>query len=884
MAAVAASRVGMEMRARSTTGAILKGSVRVGPGGEDLELDAERDGRRALEMPGRNMADYEMDKNQHNIFSEKQYKYRNDDEDRTLVEEVDAVRRRLKEMTGWIIDPGSKFCQKWDTVTFCALLFTAVVTPVEVAFTGTKPLQVPDEVPLLVMNRLVDAVFISDFCLQFFMGYDNGDGIVVKSPRRIAARYLKGWAFIDFISSFPLETIMFFVSTGGASQFFKIFRLLRLLKLARVIRASRILARWEAAAVFAFTYTEISIYKFFFTLVLYAHWNACIWGMVAHPDIQSSYNWMYKLEQTQAQHKGYTRCVWDERYDLSGSRRNETLGPHSVPTPRLFADGTYRTPRFKQACFSENVVFHFDRTNVRHKYCASLYFAVYTMTGIGFGDITATGHIEVVVAILIMLSGAVFWAYMIGQFVTLVSHMDIYGNAFRQRMDELNYMMADRKFSYSLKRRCRMFLLHSKEHQRQVNYRQLEKIMSISLRDEVAAANNKWINTVWYLREVSPPFVVDLSQAIQSLVYAPTEVIDLGLSLFIITNGIAARKGRIISRDGVWGEDFMLDNVELIDMICTAALSYLEVICLSREKMIKILALPMHENERKIIRMSVVFYTVKARFMAIGAEALARRLRTERAAKKRARGEGSLLCDRRPSAWNLFGSRDHDVAGDETPNQRREREAIAKRRRTLAATMTFVEDPNEPPALKRRASFSRRGTLDRRASFDRRSSLAAGGASPDDASAGDPYAAAAGSTPLGSARPSLADRPESPDSEGGPSPGRVRGYDESDDPRDGDDPHLALLRDQVGEVRGTLGILARDALVDRRANEKTAARLENSVGDLSRKMDQIVGLLQGGRSLEPPPSSARAEAPDDDRGRKSAASSPRQIRVGSARL
>ena len=79
-----------------------------------------------------------------------------------------------------------------------------------------------------------------------------------------------------------------------------------------------------------------------------------------------------------------------------------------------------------------------------HKYCASLYFAVYTMTGIGLGDISATGNLEVMVATAIMLCGAVFWAYMIGQFVTLVSHIDVYGNAFRQRMDEMNFMMADK--------------------------------------------------------------------------------------------------------------------------------------------------------------------------------------------------------------------------------------------------------------------------------------------------------------------------------------------------------------------------------------------------------------------------------------------------------
>ena len=200
-------------------------------------------------------------------------------------------------------------------------------------------------------------------------------------------------------------------------------------------------------------------------------------------------------------------------------------------------------------------------------------------------------------------------------------------------MDELNFMMADKKFPKDLKRKCRMFLLHSKEHQRQVNYRQLEKLMSVSLRDEVAAANNGWVRKVWFLRLVAPPFIVDLSQAIQRLVYAPTEVVDLGLAMFVITNGIAARKGRIISRDGVWGLDFMLDNLELIDMICTAALSYLEVICLARDKMTKILSLPMHEAERKVIRNAIVFYTVKARFMAIGKQAMKKRLRAEKHAK-----------------------------------------------------------------------------------------------------------------------------------------------------------------------------------------------------------------------------------------------------------
>jgi len=247
-----------------------------------------------------------------------------------------------------------------------------------------------------------------------------------------------------------------------------------------------------------------------------------------------------------------------------------------------------------------------------------------------------------------------------------------------------------------------MFLMASKEHQRQVNYKQVEKLMSVSLRDEVAAANNTWVSQVWYLRDVTPPFVVDLSQAIQRLVYAPTEVVDLGLSCFVIMNGLGARKGRIISRGGVWGQDFLLDNVNLIDMVCTAALSYLEVICLPRDKMIKLLSIPKHEVERRIVRKAMVFYTIRARIIEIGADALQKRLREERRAAATTPG-GLRTPGSRSSMWHSFLNSDaaFDEEGRESRAARELRESMAKRRRSLARTMTFVSYPS--PGHRRRA-------------------------------------------------------------------------------------------------------------------------------------------------------------------------------------
>ena len=48
-----------------------------------------------------------------------------------------ALRKALKRRPWWILDPRySKFCPLWDFTTALALVFTAIVTPWEVAFTG----------------------------------------------------------------------------------------------------------------------------------------------------------------------------------------------------------------------------------------------------------------------------------------------------------------------------------------------------------------------------------------------------------------------------------------------------------------------------------------------------------------------------------------------------------------------------------------------------------------------------------------------------------------------------------------------------------------------------------------------------------------------------
>jgi len=107
--------------------------------------------------------------------------------------------------SGTIIDPRTNpYIAYWDLVTTIALVFTALVTPFEVAF--LKP-PLPEERltdTLFWLNRTIDIIFIIDMALQFRIAYkteeNEGTRWVIESTA-VARHYLCSyWFLLDFFS------------------------------------------------------------------------------------------------------------------------------------------------------------------------------------------------------------------------------------------------------------------------------------------------------------------------------------------------------------------------------------------------------------------------------------------------------------------------------------------------------------------------------------------------------------------------------------------------------------------------------------------------------------------------------------------------------------
>jgi hypothetical protein len=95
------------------------------------------------------------------------------------------------------------------------------------------------------LETLVDIYFCVDVALVFFTGYFTTAGQYIYSPRRVAVKYLRGWFFVDLISSVPIDLILELALPSSDSaatrsnHLIRVVRMSRLIKLLRLMRVSR---------------------------------------------------------------------------------------------------------------------------------------------------------------------------------------------------------------------------------------------------------------------------------------------------------------------------------------------------------------------------------------------------------------------------------------------------------------------------------------------------------------------------------------------------------------------------------------------------------------------------------------------------------------------
>jgi len=81
------------------------------------------------------------------------------------------------------------------------------------------------QVPLLVIDSMVDVVFFVDIVLNFHTTFVGASGEVISDPKIIRMNYLKSWFVIDLLSCLPYDVFNAFqdVDEVGSQKVTTIF-------------------------------------------------------------------------------------------------------------------------------------------------------------------------------------------------------------------------------------------------------------------------------------------------------------------------------------------------------------------------------------------------------------------------------------------------------------------------------------------------------------------------------------------------------------------------------------------------------------------------------------------------------------------------------------
>ncbi|KAK3092310.1 hypothetical protein FSP39_001134 [Pinctada imbricata] len=268
----------------------------------------------------------------------------------------------------------------WDWVILILTFYTAITVPYNAAFKN----KTMDQVPILVIDSIVDVVFFVDIILNFHTTFVGNNGEVISDSKIIRMNYLKSWFVIDLLSCLPYDVFNAFQYVeDGISTLFSALKVVRLLRLGRVVRKLDHYLEYGAAM----------LVLLILVFMLFAHWFACIWYSIGINELQSGiyYGWLSTLaNQTNA------RFTWS-----NSSTSNELLG------------GPTKSMRF----------------------LSSLYFTLSCMTGVGFGNVAAATEHEKLFSIFMMVIGALLYATIFSNVTTIFQQF--YAN-FARYHDMLN--------------------------------------------------------------------------------------------------------------------------------------------------------------------------------------------------------------------------------------------------------------------------------------------------------------------------------------------------------------------------------------------------------------------------------------------------------------
>ncbi|KAG6953200.1 hypothetical protein JG688_00012988 [Phytophthora aleatoria] len=454
------------------------------------------------------------------------------------------ARRSLKPR--YFIDPEASAKRMWDLLLTFLVLYTTLVVPYRVCF------QVEAGGGFAVIETMMDVAFFIDIVFNFITGLQLPSGEVSYNLRVIVKAYLRGWFTVDFFSTLPFESLAKLFGVGNnahaallSAKLLRGLKVLRLFKLARIRRLGKVFANLEDAV-----YTNqslISLAKLALTMLFIAHLVACLWYAVGKTDSEES--WLISI----------------------------SLDPAGLVS---------------------------DTDSLQ--YVRSMYWAIVTMTTIGYGDIVAHSNNERLLNIGVMAVGVSFFGYVIGTISTLVTNLDVAAARYDERMTVVKEYIISRRMPKYIGNKIRHHFEYFYQNRSVFKERRILKRLPSALRNEmIHHVHSKIVSSIKYFVNCPESLISDIVMAMRPFAVLKDEYIyvehEIAAHVFFIIKGKVqlvktVRRGKEDTRLATMSVGDHFGELEVYDhdhgngvRICSAvAKSYSELTFLSREAIQKI--------------------------------------------------------------------------------------------------------------------------------------------------------------------------------------------------------------------------------------------------------------------------------------------------------
>eukprot|EP01083_Nonionella_stella_P099945 281310_1 len=288
-------------------------------------------------------------------------------------------RRCCVFMDKYILTPDSTVRQMWDIVVLFLLLYTMIYLPLKVAFYKSDDPKNVDPGDITV-----DILFFLDIIMSFVTAHKLPDGTVIKRFDDISASYLRSWFIVDLVATFPF----YLIGSSTLDRIAPIIRIPRLLKMLRLVRLVKLVRAYRLKKFFEkVEYSPkihqgfIRIVKLLLLVICFAHFSACLWFFIGDlSDDADGFSWISDINSVYGGVKDEDKSI---------------------------------------------------------QYIASLYFAISTLSTVGFGDITPQNGLEMGFAVILMLLGATTFSYITATISSVMHDFDLKASMYRSKMANL---------------------------------------------------------------------------------------------------------------------------------------------------------------------------------------------------------------------------------------------------------------------------------------------------------------------------------------------------------------------------------------------------------------------------------------------------------------